>query len=1364
MACRTENITREELSNVKKYGSFYAQPFLNQTAEETIVKMENLNKTVEKVEEDYHVFDYVFPEKKRVSTKGKRKKGLRAESLTPDNEIVRSGGTHVHAIMAKLVNHLANNIGTLEEAKSFALSGDIRLTSSHFSSLVKLANKILSDIKKTQTEISKDGKYKILVETFLPDFINGIAGTEDIAVVFSDNTGALYDFKTTYRSINSEGKLNYNPFPYYEIDDKHISQAEYKRIWEERIGIKYVRQNRLIPIAIEYKKKPYNLTAEKGHYLESQIDRIATVLDDEEHLKAIPIGGERSKWQGINMLIEKQFGLLDDLGKRLKKKTSLDERANLISRIKKIETSISNTLVDEEIGGIITTMEDLAIEVVTRLDEPQNTSKNEVNPAYLTDEDIETFRQEMELYGQIIAETDSYFRDIKETYPEKYDQLITKLDSIKGPFERTQIRLDSESQLRRAKDIAPEYKDEKGFLLPHQELNFGSLKFLTISEINHPVFQAGWNILEKTQDEIKQKVLALDDEVYKVEDELFKWASNHFSGGDKKMQAYRMLINEKTGNMYSKLRVGFIREINNKINDSGLEAMKVAKQYYQFKNKDVWEKEYKLRLEGYRSVRKAAYSNFNPTIEDGKIIVSASTKKRNYDKDIERWVDNNNLLGSATAWTLASNRRKYLELKPEVVESNLSEEYKNIRTIKPLHDFYEMWNTKMEEFANILGIADYTKLPPNFIPNVRKEMLEYIDANGFHLGSMAKEFRDSLHAREEDTYLNSFNPDGIEREIPILFINKFFTKEGKLDNGIKSFDLAKSMMLFGKMAYSYENMTKIEASLNGLKNLLGNPTPEHGGTEVTNRLSQRIKGRVQAYATKKGRETETYKLFEDIIDFYLYGVKFKDKTFIPGVDIVHNLTKLKNANSVLLLSFAIIPATGAYLAGTTGLTQLAKKGIQFNGKQLAKAYTMLVTDASLVKGIFDYFDASNDDYFDRELQKHKSSDKNRILTSRTGFMPLRKADSSLTDIAVLAMMQNWGVDEKGDVIRLSRKIKSESGKIITIGETGKYKTLLELSEKDDNGKVTVKGLSREGYRKFRANVKSTIGEVIGNMNPDDVGAQDTDFYINQMMAFKSWMPALIREYGGALRWDEKGQAMKWGRFKAYLNDYRTDLNFTDDQIRDGKIFWEYMGKVVAPNIGKLILDISTFGLVPSIKNSRINETRAKLMFYKWQLENKGLIGKVTYEDFLEIKEGQIKAMMVQLRFLIGIMGLAMFLGGAGDDGKPRYMNNFVTRTFFKAFSKAGSELTFIWNPSEFIRLIRNPWPLTGMLVRFQKTVTNGFDEGRDLVFGEESNRDSTPSGYYLMQWMYGGSQLERFFEVFDNFKRSQYQVFSTATQ
>ena len=56
---------------------------------------------------------------------------------------------------------------------------------------------------------------------------------------------------------------------------------------EEKIGIKYIRQNRLIPIAVNYKKKPVNERT-KTDSLIPEVNYLATVIDDMETLRSIP--------------------------------------------------------------------------------------------------------------------------------------------------------------------------------------------------------------------------------------------------------------------------------------------------------------------------------------------------------------------------------------------------------------------------------------------------------------------------------------------------------------------------------------------------------------------------------------------------------------------------------------------------------------------------------------------------------------------------------------------------------------------------------------------------------------------------------------------------------------------------------------------------------------------------------------------------------------------------------------------------------------------------------------------------------------------------------------------------------------------
>jgi hypothetical protein len=82
----------------------------------------------------------------------------------------------------------------------------------------------------------------------------------------------------------------------------------------------------------------------------------------------------------------------------------------------------------------------------------------------------------------------------------------------------------------------------------------------------------------------------------------------------------------------------------------------------------------------------------------------------------------------------------------------------------------------------------------------------------------------------------------------------------------------------------------------------------------------------------------------------------------------------------------------------------------------------------------------------------------------------------------------------------------------------------------------------------------------------------------------------------------------------------------------------------------------------------------------------------------------------------------------------------------------------MWSPAQFVQLIKNPIPMTGLLTRGINTIVNGFDETRDLLFGENSVNDKTPSFYYLIQWTYGGGQLARFFELYKQFEKSPYTL------
>lgn len=1365
--CRPQGTTLEEVMNMRKLGKYAMAPEIEQTQEETIQRFQFLQREVTLVDNVYYLFQKAFKVAKRVSETAKRKVGLREQSVNEDNEIKRQMGTQVHACLRDIMEYYANGIGTLGEIRNKYITGDYKIGANHFERLRLLVNETIESIKEQQKRIDPKGEVKIFTEQFVMDFKKDVGGTLDVIALFSDNTASIYDYKTTSESTTrgrnpigwgSKGyEVKETVLPYYDTRAYDISMSEYSRILLEKIGVKSVRQNRLLPVALKFKAKPKDERTETSNI----VPELATLIagsEMSEHLKPIPVGGERSKWEGINKLLEKQYNLLNKLNKKLSNRSiTTDERHDIQQHIQRIEKTIKSTLVDENTLALTQTIADLITRAHTRLNEPETLENGEVNPAYPTIDELQNILAEMDTYHSVIAETHLYFEDIKKEDESKYETLKKELFNVFPLYQSVHAAVKLELGHRIAPVVGKEWINEEGYLKPFRELGFADLQSSKISAIDNPLFQGAWHLIRDAQYEQKQAFNKMDKEVWEATEELWKWAK---VSGRTRQEAYDMMINPKTGNLYARLDSKFYEKVRIAQETKDPDSIAFLKSSYEMRDKEAWKKEYNERLEGEKGRLKAKYNNFEETkTASGRILRTVDEQKKDYEKEMAYFVERFNLLASEKAWLNPGNLRRYCKIKDDVLVKNYSEEYKKIVSIPAMSRYYDVWHKYMNEFSNILGITDFKVLPDNFIPNIRKEMAEHVTRDSFNYKAAFREFIDSFSVREEDIYISNIDENGERTQIPVLFVNKFRDKDGKIDNTRKSYELSSSLMVFGKMAYNYKYMSQIEPKINALKILMGDPSPEHGGIESTDKFHNRIKGKIQPFLTKDGRMTETYKLFQDITDYYLYGIKFKDKSFIKGIDTTHLLTKSKNFNAALKLGFAFIPAAGALTAGHMGLYIMGKKGISYTSDQLNDAVQDMVLHRKEANTMCAFFDPYNDDYTDREFQKYKTTWKNKSL-DRFLFAFLRRADVSITRKAIIAMSKNYGIDEDGGIIRLNKPGVDAS----------KYKTICESIGFDKDGNFEIQGLKKDGFIQFVAAVRSTMGGIIGNMNPDDIGRPDVGLIQNQFFAFRSWMPEVVAERLGKLKYDENVDSLKWGRFRSYLSEYsykaateelRASYNVSEQEFQDGKAISMYITHVLVPNISKLILDISTFGLAPKLGMKRTNEVRAQWMFNKWLDENPHLKGKVDFQQYLEIKEGQMKAMLVEIRMILSFLTLALFLGGTGDDGERRYTHVWPLRVAYKTLSKAGSELTFMWNPDEFLRLMKNPWPLTGLLTQVQNTLKNTFDETRDFIAGENSSRDMTPPMYYTLQWMKGGPQTMRFFEVYKGMAKNTYAVFGS---
>ena len=135
----------------------------------------------------------------------------------------------------------------------------------------------------------------------------------------------------------------------------------------------------------------------------------------------------------------------------------------------------------------------------------------------------------------------------------------------------------------------------------------------------------------------------------------------------------------------------------------------------------------------------------------------------------------------------------------------------------------------------------------------------------------------------------------VRRTIPILYTNPFKNKNGEIDNTKRSYDLSKNLLLFAKMALNYKYMQEIEPKILQMRRYMADASSEREGTKVTTKSGKNIKGKMSEWLTKKGLDTETYKVFEKLTDYFLYGTKFSENIGRGGkIDVVKNLIRAKH--------------------------------------------------------------------------------------------------------------------------------------------------------------------------------------------------------------------------------------------------------------------------------------------------------------------------------------------------------------------------------------------------------------------------------------------------------------------------------------
>lgn len=1208
---------------------------------------------------------------------------------TPDNIIKRDTGTLVHATIEATTRKIINESTSKFLNKDFTdksqseeeIKNIAGLNKAQYLHIEKGVKDLIHQITEQQKEISPDGQVIILTETTLADEKRSLGGSVDILAIFSDGSVSIYDYKTiTPNAVYlNKGELIADPIPFYKKTSYNVQMVQYKEMLTDIYGVKGFRQTRVVPIRMDFKLKAKKDRSE-GSYLLKDINKLEFADNTSKFLKQLPLRGELTGDKNLDDFISKQEKVLHNLEVKLEnERLSGKDKSNIIDKVERYKRSLTDLRVSKNYNSTI----DDAVQLVTEIEKRVGIDDKE-NELYASTATLQEYIYDLTSFQSL----NHSLSNLELTEPEEITVHV-----ISGKI-MEMINVVQEKILQRIEELA----HSKGEDL--KELSTIDISiFSRFSEANHPAFRTFYKLVNERQEAIRSKVNELHKE---LEDATKKLKESGSTFDD--------LINPLTGNMYDKLNKEFKEKRGKAWREVDIPELMT---FYNFKEGKSPE-DYGARLTKYIESQKALGLEGIALEEKVRVwkLYNDPTKEFYWKK---------------------GNAKYDIELKPEVYTKYKSDDFKKIESNPALLNFYNIIEKRNREFRNLLDL-EYKTLPDNFLPNIRSEFVDKIMSGQFAFGEHVENMLDSLKVNEDrERFTKMVNPvtGELELTVPVFYINPIKSSE-------KSKEIAQSILIFGKMAYNYQQMSTIEADVAALKYLL-----ENNKIEILERdkRGERYKNFMGEWATKLGVDKKALDYFEQWQRYYIYGIKMDNSAI--AVDTIGNtdysktkvLLAMKNYVAANVLGLNVIGAAGAYTASRINLYYEGIKGLWYDSNSSNKASATMATDWKKYHALGEYFEPFADDRTRLKAHNLKLSNVSKYVSAETIMAPYRKVDERI-DLQILNSMSHyWGVDEDGSVKRLD-KLKKQWEKR---GLKKIPKSVWELTRYDaKTDELVVEGLSQEGMRMFRNAVREAKSNITGLLTEDDINQANINIYTNLLMQFKNWMPGMYKERFGDIKYYRDYDIVQQGKYAVI-----------GKELFAGKTSEESWSKVAAMFIWsatKMAGDIATFGLSKKLFGGfyKINEEAARLE-YEQYLSQHPESRNLEFEDFVEMKQRQLASGLAEFRMLLLIAMLVMMAGGDwDDDGHPDYRDNYALRQLYKVILKAQMELGFSTNPKDVITLLgKGLLPISKVLVDIANTFGNTVDESRDIVFGENSSQDKTPVGYYSTRWIKGVNGLRK---------------------
>jgi hypothetical protein len=1204
----------------------------------------------------------------------------------PNQILRRNYGTVIHNVMQQLIESIHSGTKIDYQKLSDSAGTQTPLTVEMVQQLEAGARRVYKEILDVQKRIDPNGKMEIRTENPLADPVKDVAGTADLIAVYSDGSVGIVDFKTfspveniKVDPISKERYLANDKFiSVQKKDGWRLQLSQYKRMMLKYLPVKDVMFTRVVPIWLDF---DYNTTDKKLLGLR----KISTEQDN--YLRTRSIGAEKVGIKYIDDFLTTRYKEIKRLVSELKEAPK-EERPKLIERIETIET---------------------AIELF-------------VNTMQLTQ-----FQSEALLVSEKIAKDLSNvpFNELKHTVHYLESVLDLQDEFVRQHHDNVNIQLSEEVKLQIAKNYAHINEEFRNRVLDMVSDGYGKIDvtggkiilseddFLTqffsaTTDFQNPFIRKAQDMFQDSYNKQRRELEKFDKEMFEVEKNVLE---NFLRGrGETLADLHKYLINKKTGRYYSKVSSTFYEEKKeareNKDVDFMVNAYKVRDKNL---NGETYQRWYARSKKEYEATLKERYPN-----QGERVDKAMKWWESQWDLSLNKVTGKPN---HPSAWLKASN--SWLELKPETLQRYKSEQYSVIESNPSLSAYYDKMMEFNSRFQQLVGFdAVNSQL---FYPIVRADIVEKAQRSDLYsaLGDIKKTFS----IREDETMFGQQNID-VEGEVkvPIFFTNPFRDADGKITTAELSMDIGASTRLFAKMALNYKYMSEIESQILAIKDMLKTVEYEKKGwgTKTFETLDN------LALKDKTVGGSMTDRVFNALTNYHLYGIQMDSS--IGGEKFNYIISKLQNFFSIRTLGLGIIPATASYVSAQLNTRLEATKGQIFNINQWNDSLKLQATDSKRYHGIGYYFGIHGEDML-RDVVTNRaggnilkdnlySSTAQQYINQRLLMRPYSYGDERIDNHIANAMAMNYGIDSNGNVRRLANLPEGS-------------KPLRDMITINENGELSFEGISDNDVilritRQFQQKVRAGQRRIKGTMSSEEIAFWQTTIYGRLMMQFKSWMPGVVRERFGSLKYNNVLDTAEQGRYRVFWDEVSSEQD-----IKTGMFWLETLGN----SLKFVTKDLLTYGTIGRMLGNEYKfddkKARAQYAAFQRKYANSPVMEGMfpTYEQFLEMKKGQIKAMLGEIEILLVLTAMIFLLGSDyDDDGEKLYAEMWLTHKMFQVLNRTKTEMSFTYDPMEYEKLFANPIPLIGLFTQARKLVGNTLDETGDVFFGEGDARFPIPFG------------------------------------